>query len=314
MPLSTVAPARPSPCPPLIVAGVLVLMLLCGCARGPAAGADHDAPAMTVWQPEGELRGVIIALHSFGDYRAAFDHLGPWFAERGFAVYAADQRGFGSHPEAGHWPGDESLLRDLRDSIRQRSADYDAPLYLLGESMGGGVAMRVLASDSDLPVAGAILAAPSVRAGLRTRYLWNGALAVGATLTPGYTFTLTRDPQDPRYTPHSAARLAEDPQVLRQVRMDTYRDLIRFTDRASNSAADIAYPSLLLYGGNDDLIPRVSIERLRHQLAPRLTYRFYPEAPHLLLQGAHWGHYAADILMWLEDQQRAGQQGAHAQQ
>lgn len=296
-----------------VVVALLLLMLLPACARGPATPDQATLPA-SVWLPDGETRAVIIALHSFGDYRAAFDHLGPWFAERGVAVHAMDQRGFGSDPRAGYWPGDEALLQDLRDTLGKVSEQYDAPLYLLGESMGGGVIMRVLADDPELPVAGAILAAPSVRAGLRTRYLWNGALAVGATVTPGYTFTLNRDPQDPRYTPHSAARLAEDPLVLREVRMDTYRDLIRFTDRASDQAAGIRHPVLLLYGGNDDLIPAVSIARLREQLAPQLTYRFYPEAPHLLLQGAHWGHYAADILLWLDETLQAGQTGAYAQQ
>ncbi|MCH8542630.1 MAG: alpha/beta hydrolase [Alcanivorax sp.] len=245
------------------------------------------------------IKGTIIGLHSFGDYRAAFDHIGPWFAQQGYAFYSWDQRGFGSHDDAGHWPGRELLVSDLEDAITLLADQHPGPLYLLGESMGGGVAMITLAENPALPVDGLILAAPSVREGLRTRYLWNAGLAVGATLMPGHTFNLTRDAADPRYTPHSAARLATDPQILLQVRMDTYRQLIRFTDYASDIAPALQQPILLLYGGNDDLIPAVSIDRLRRHQPERLSYRFYPEAPHLLLQGAHWQHYTTDMLTWL---------------
>ena len=269
---------------------------------------DGTLLPLSVWLPDtpggeayttDDIAGTIIGLHSFGDYRAAFDHIGPWFAARGYAFYSWDQRGFGSHEDAGHWPGRAPLVSDLEDAITLLADRHPGPLYLLGESMGGGVAMITLAENPDLPVDALLLAAPSVREGLRTRYLWNASLAVGATLMPGYTFNLTRDAADPRYTPHSAARLADDPQILLQVRMDTYRQLIRFTDHASDIAPDLQQPILLLYGGKDDLIPAVSIARLRQHQPERLSYRFYPDAPHLLLQGAHWQDYTADMLEWL---------------
>ena len=61
----------------------------------PALGEEQMTPAnaapLKSWLPRTPPTGVIIALHSFGDYSAAFDLIGPWFAEKGYAVYAWDQ-------------------------------------------------------------------------------------------------------------------------------------------------------------------------------------------------------------------------------
>ena len=294
----------------------LLALLASGCAAPPAETVparmtpyltpdsmvtrDGSHQPLASWLPDGRPEAVIIGLHSFGDYHAAFDHLGPWFAAQGMAFYAWDQRGFGAHPEAGHWPGDAPLITDTVDAIQLLDARWHAPIYLLGESMGGGVALITAAEYPALPIAGLALAAPSVRAGLRTRYLWNALFTVGGALMPGASYTLERDPDDPRYYPPSAERLANDPNVIHDVRLDTYRDLIRFTDRASDIAADVRAPMLLLYGGRDGMIPPVSITRLREAQPQRLTYHFYPDAPHLLLQAADWQRYGRDILQWIQ--------------
>ena len=51
------------------------------------------------WTPgDAEPWAVIVALHGINDSRAAFRLAGPWWAERGIATYAYDQRGFGDAP------------------------------------------------------------------------------------------------------------------------------------------------------------------------------------------------------------------------
>ncbi len=57
-------------------------------------------------------------------------------------------------------------MDDAAGLARQLAERYpDRPLYLLGESLGGAVAMLVAARHPDLPVDGLILAAPAVREG-----------------------------------------------------------------------------------------------------------------------------------------------------
>jgi alpha-beta hydrolase superfamily lysophospholipase len=118
--------------------------------------ADGLELPLRAWLPEGEPRAVILALHGFNDYSAAFEEPGAWWVERGIATYAYDQRGFGEAPHRGRWAGSETLSDDLvalAGLIRERHPER--PLYILGESMGGAVAMVAFAENPAFQVDGA---------------------------------------------------------------------------------------------------------------------------------------------------------------
>ena len=79
----------------------------------------------------------------------------------GIAIIAPDQRGFGRSRARGIWPGGRALVADLAAITRLVAARYPGrPIFVLGESMGGAVAM--VARAEVLPVAGVILVAPAV--------------------------------------------------------------------------------------------------------------------------------------------------------
>ncbi len=275
---------------------VLSILSLLACASETAM----TRPALKSWLPDGDPRAVIVALHSFGDYSAAFDHVGPWYAERGYALFSWDQRGFGANTNAGRWPGADLLEADLLYYLDHLDQRFQAPIYVLGESLGGAVAINVAARYPDAPLNGLILLAPAVREGISMRYGWNIAIGAAALVRPGYLLEVERRPDDPRFRAPSAQRLAQDPLVLRQVRMDAYQGLIRYADRASNIADQLRTPTLLMYGGKDNSVPAVSIERLRRHLADQVEYQFYETGPHLLLQGQHWELVASHTLQWLQ--------------
>ena len=131
--------------------------------------ADGDRRPFRQWSPagDGRPRAVVIALHGFGDHDQAFETVGAALAARGIAVIAPDQRGFGRSRARGIWPGGRALVADLAAITRLVAARYPGrPIFVLGESMGGAVAM--VARAEGLPVAGVILVAPAVwgRAGM----------------------------------------------------------------------------------------------------------------------------------------------------
>ncbi len=73
---------------------------------------DGAPLGLSAWLPPNgqEPSAVIIGLHGMNDYgEATFYLMGPWFAERGVAVYAYDARGFGRSPDRGVWGG-EALM------------------------------------------------------------------------------------------------------------------------------------------------------------------------------------------------------------
>src|SRR5688572_1453409 len=132
--------------------------------------ADGLALPVRRWLPaDDKPKAVVLALHGFNDYSKAFDKVpgapgvGPFLAERGIAVYAYDQRGFGKSPNAGLWQGRDAMVGDAKEFIALLRKTYPGvPVYLLGESMGGAVAIAMLADAVPGFVDGAILAAPAV--------------------------------------------------------------------------------------------------------------------------------------------------------
>ena len=145
-----VAPPGPRPTPPALT------------EDGFRTADGLVLPAQT-WSPAGAPKAAILALHGFNDYTGAFREVGPMLAEGGVAVVAYDQRGFGGAPHKGLWPGRETLRRDAATAARLLQARFPGvPVYLLGLSMGGAVAMTALAEEPEI-AAGAILVGPAVR-------------------------------------------------------------------------------------------------------------------------------------------------------
>lgn len=279
---------------------LLLLLLVAGLAA--CAGRTPVPPLeLRTWTAPGEPKAVILALHSFGDYSAAFDLAAPDLAAAGYEVYGYDQAGFGERmlPD-GRWAGEERLVADATETARRLAAKHPGvPLLLLGESLGGAVAMLVASRHPEVPLSGLILAAPAVREGIRLRYGWNVLIASAATVAPGYHLDVARPPDDPELVPQAAQRRARDPLVMQQVRMDAYWGLIKLADNASDEAGLIQVPTLLLYGGLDTSVPAVGIRRLRERLGLHGDYQHFPQGPHLLLQGRHWPRVTAAIEHWI---------------
>lgn len=101
-------------------------------------------------------KGTIIVFH--GNAGTAADRL--YYVSAmgsiGYRVILAEYPGYGMR---GGELGEKSLVADAKDAIRFASARYGAPLFLLGESLGCGVAANA-AADPTLRIDGLLLITP----------------------------------------------------------------------------------------------------------------------------------------------------------
>lgn len=255
-------------------------------------------PAMR-WPANADPEGVVLALHAYGDYRRSFRLAGPWFASRGIEVITYDQRGFGETGSRGTWPGAETLVQDFGDAvIAVRTAFPNTPLYVLGESMGAAVAIAGLASGEVEGVDRLMVAAPGVRGDMPLRQLHDSVLRLAALALPWLAIELRRGGR-PWLDPSEAARLADDPLILRELSVGTYEGLIDLATMASEAARGALPPTLLLYGELDGTIPRRAVDDLARTLDERDEIRYYPDRHHLLLHEADIEPLLQDCLNWL---------------
>jgi len=160
--------------------------------------ADGAVLPLRKWLPPrdrggGEAKAVILALHGFNDYSNAFEGPGESWSKEGIATYAYDQRGFGATPERGFWPGRAVLAADAATATQiLRRLHPGVPVYLLGDSMGGAVAVIALTGESGTPIPdvdGVILTAPAVWGRPTMGLLSTLALWAGVRLMPGLTLS-----------------------------------------------------------------------------------------------------------------------------
>ena len=74
----------------------------------------------------------------------------------GFRVLLAEYPGYGGR--AGE-PSEAEIVADAQETLRRAYAEFGAPIYLWGESLGAGVVAAV-ASEPSAPVAGVVLLTP----------------------------------------------------------------------------------------------------------------------------------------------------------
>ncbi|MFN8552102.1 MAG: alpha/beta fold hydrolase [Candidatus Obscuribacterales bacterium] len=108
-------------------------------------------------------RALLLCVHGLGLYSGSYANFGKRLARLGINVYAIDVRGFGSWMRnGGHDQVDfNGCLNDVKTTLLSiRSANPGMPVFLLGESMGGAIALRAASMYPDL-IDGLISAVPS---------------------------------------------------------------------------------------------------------------------------------------------------------
>lgn len=280
------------------------------------------------WLPEGRVKAVILGLHGFDDYSHAFAMPAPLWARRGIATYAFDQRGFGGAPDRGGWAGEGRLALDAIEASRILRRTYPGrPLYLLGESMGGGVAilamtgtMRgVIPPGAAMPVAdadGVILAAPAVWGRITMDLLPKLALFAAARLLPNLPLTGGGLHIVASDNIAMLRELARDPMMLRGARVDVIYGLVNLMDDALAAAPKLRKPMLLMYGAHDEIVPQPALADFTAHLPdpPGIDHRlaYYRHGYHMLLRDLDGASVAGDVATWILDRDAKLPSGADA--
>ncbi len=255
--------------------------------------------------PEGKPAVIVLALHGFDDYSNAFTLPAPDLVRHGIAVYAYDQRGFGAAPHRGRWAGGELMVDDAARAARLLRERYpQTPIYLLGESMGGAVAIIAATAPDPLPIDGVILSAPAVW-GRQTMNIFERAGLWLADLLPAMRFSHRSLPIKVRPSDNipMLRALGADPLVIKETRSDALNGLVDLMGAALTAAPRLTVPTLVLYGAKDEVVPRPPVSLLVKNLPatsrPRQRVALYANGYHMLLRDLEARVVIDDIALWM---------------
>lgn len=256
------------------------------------------------WLPKSLPKVVLVCVHGLGLNSASFEQFGRQMSTVGVATYAVDVRGFGTWMKL---KGKDNMdftacISDVEKTLKLlRTAYPKVPIYILGESMGGAIALRVTAEHPEL-IDGLISAVPSGDRFHKTR----NELRVALKMVTGRM----NEPMDVGSKMIDEA--TNDPAVRDEWKGDplnrmslTGKEMMQFR-RFMNENHDVAAkidrkPVLILAGFKDKLVrPQGTIDLFNELTTPDKMLMIVGNGEHLIFEENQMTAQVSAVLMgWL---------------
>lgn len=253
------------------------------------------------WTPDGDVKGVVVLSHGFGEHARRYDHVAQRFGAAGLVTYALDHRGHGRSAgkrvyvrDISEYTGDFATLVGIA-----RREHPGVPVIVLGHSMGGGIVFAYGSdhpADYDLMVLSgpAVAARDAVAPALAVVGKRLGALLPGVPLQPLDTDAVSRDPA-------VVKAYNEDPLVWHgKLPAGVARALLLVGESMPRRARSITRPVLVVHGSDDRLIPaRGSEGMVDHLGAEDVHLKIYPGLYHEVFNEPERERVLDDVVSWI---------------
>lgn len=257
------------------------------------------------WLPPGPCRGVVVIAHGAGEHSGRYQHVAERLVGEGYAVYALDHRGHGrSEGPRAYIDRMDNAVADLDTLVLRAAQEQGAgagsaiPVFLLGHSMGGTVALCYALRHQDRldalalsgPLAALEAASPAMRMAAKTLSVLTPRLPVIGVDSS----LVSRDPA-------VVEAYIADPLVHhRKLPARTVAELGAAIESFPSRVPEITIPTLILYGTADGLCPTEGSVMLGRRIgAVDLTVKSYPGLYHEILNEPEREQVMDDLCAWL---------------
>ncbi|RDX40014.1 lysophospholipase [Lentinus brumalis] len=188
-------------------------------------------------------RAVVVFVHGFSGHCARYECMHGVYATRGITVFAFDQRGFGrtafdAEAKTGKSFYGKTSWREQLDDIdwwvKHVKDQYPAlPMFLMGHSMGGALALAFVTRSSEPPAKGTISILSGVIASspfiLRARPTAKHVRIIGWLLSLVFPNLVLHTPINPNNLSHDPVRNeanASDPRIIHKGSLRIMNDML----------------------------------------------------------------------------------------
>ncbi|CAN6330122.1 unnamed protein product [Urochloa humidicola] len=237
---------------------------------------------------------------------------GERLARAGYAVYGLDYEGHGrSDGLQGYVPDFQALVHDCDDyftSIIRSHGPTVRHRFLLGESMGGAVALLLHRARPDFWT-GAVLVAPMCKIAddMRPHPVVVNILRAMTSIIPTWKIVPTNDVIDAAYrTQEKRDEIRGNPYCYKdKPRLKTAFELLKVSLHVeANLLHQVSLPFLIVHGGADKVTdPSVSELLYQSAVSQDKTLKLYPGMWHALTSGESLNNVRMvfqDIIAWLD--------------
>jgi lysophospholipase len=249
-----------------------------------------------------DARAAVIIVHGLSDHAARYGGVAKALAETGVSTYAFDLRGHGlSAGRRGHVRAFGCFLQDV-DRFRREVlglADADTPLFLLGHSMGGLIALRYQ-QEYVGAFRGAIVISPWLATAMPLPRWKSTASNLLARVLPAAPFSSKLVPEHMSHDVAAVRAYREDPLIHDRITPRLFAEASREMGVAFQRADRIQGPLLLLLAGADRVVDTERSLLFARSLSGRdVTLNVYPGYYHEILHETGAAQVHRDIRDWL---------------
>ena len=252
------------------------------------------------WLPDGDASAVVVIAHGAGEHSGRYTHVAQRLLDEGYAVYAIEHRGHGRSQ------GPRALI----DRIEHAVADLDklvalaadahpgAPVFLLGHSMGGTIALSYALAHQQrlagLVLSGPLAALEAVPAPMRLTARTLSAVAPRTPLIAIDASLVSRDPA-------VVGDYQSDPLVHHgKLPARTVVELADAIEAFPEAVGAITVPTLIMYGTDDGLCPPQGSVMLSERIGSSdKTLKAYQGLYHEILNEPERDQVLDDLCAWL---------------
>ncbi len=246
-------------------------------------------------------KACIALMHGYGEHSGRYHHVAAALVRAGFGVMAIDARGHGkSGGVRGHINRFEDFIRDLDQLISQTKKHFDVPIFVLGHSNGGLIALRHALTQRD-DIVGYAVTSPFC--GIKAHVPAVKALAgnVMSSIWPTLSIPTGLDAAAVSHRKDVVDLYRTDPLNLTNATARWFTETKAAQADLLVRAGSIEKPFLFLVAGADELVEPKAAEEVYHAMnSMDREFEVFPELFHEILNEDSWTEHVQHIAAWME--------------
>ena len=251
------------------------------------------------WQPNKNIRAVLIILHGLSDHINRYEHVASFFVDQHIAVTGIDQHGHGKSPgRRGHINGIDIARQNIHALlIETRKKFTDQPLFIFGHSMGGIMGFSYALTHQSKEIRGLIISSPWFKLAFEPPK-WKRLLAavLGWTL-PFITLPIDIDPMELTHDAQKGREYLDDPLNHGRISARLYNSIRKDSSFAWENADQITYPALMMHGKEDRITSWDTTSRVADDSDKKIELKLWENQRHEL----HNENYRIDVFTYMLD-------------
>lgn len=259
---------------------------------------------MLEWRSQTPLKVVVVCLHGLGLCARAYKPLADKLSQAGIDGFGVNVRGFGpdrSNPEHSRLDCVKTVgdVRELLKNIRK--AQPESRLFIMGESMGGALAIRIAAENPEL-VDGVICSAPAWKLLKMRRTAAKGVLELvffpNKRPGPAGRGVMRQATSDPELTDH----WLQDSSHKLKLSLKEATAFLSFISKTDDYARKLNMPTLVLQGLQDKLVSPKAVARIfRDVPANKKSFLIDATGEHLVLEEGRFSPALLEsVISWMK--------------